>query len=131
MVECIPIASVPLGDLPGPPDDDPVTAPLPFVFKLSSAADREMQEISPEEPFNAVFSVTANRTGEDRRPHGTLRFTGRSQIVGPKGEILFRAPAARTEVHVMRIDPSRARNKSITARNHLLRDRRPELYSLG
>ena len=77
---------------------------------------------------NAVFAVTANRCGEERRPHGTLRFTGRSQVAGPRGEVLFQAPAARATVHVEEIDPSRARDKNLTPRNHLLKDRRPEFY---
>jgi predicted amidohydrolase len=77
---------------------------------------------------NGIFAVTANRCGADRRPHGTLRFTGRSQIGGPRGEVLFQAPAGGGAVRVERIDPSRARNKMLTPRNHLLRDRRPELY---
>jgi predicted amidohydrolase len=32
---------------------------------------------------NGVFSITANRTGTERRPRGELSFTGQSQIVGP------------------------------------------------
>ena len=55
----------------------------------------------------SVFSVTANRFGTDRRPHGEVRFTGRSQIVGTRGELLFRAPAQREVVHVQKIDPAR------------------------
>jgi predicted amidohydrolase len=78
---------------------------------------------------NGVFSVTANRFGTDRRPHGEVRFTGRSQIVGPRGELLYRAPSQREVVHVMEIDPARARDKAITPRNRLLRDRRPEFYA--
>jgi predicted amidohydrolase len=78
---------------------------------------------------NAVFAVTANRHGADRRPHGTLRFTGRSLIAGPDGRVLYQGPAARPVVHVEPIDPSRARNKRITPRNHLFTDRRPEFYS--
>jgi predicted amidohydrolase len=78
---------------------------------------------------NGIFAVTANRCGEDRRSHGTLRFTGRSQIGGPRGEVIFRGPAARGVVHVEKIDPSRARNKNLTPRNHLLRDRRVEFYT--
>ena len=31
---------------------------------------------------NRVYTVTANRTGTERRPGGTVPFTGRSQIVG-------------------------------------------------
>jgi predicted amidohydrolase len=78
---------------------------------------------------NAVFAVTVNRCGEDRRPHGSLRFTGRSQVVGPRGDLLFRAPVARAALHVEAIDPARARDKYVTPRNHVLRDRRPEFYS--
>ncbi len=77
---------------------------------------------------NAVFAVTANRCGEERRPHGTLRFTGRSQVAGPRGEVIFQAPAARGILRVETLDLSRARNKNLTPRNHLLRDRRPEFY---
>ncbi len=78
---------------------------------------------------NGVFAVTANRFGADRRPHGTLRFTGRSQVTGPRGEILCRAPAAAEAVRVIAIDPSRARDKWITRRNHILKDRRPGCYA--
>jgi len=78
---------------------------------------------------NGIFAVTANRCGEDRRRQGTLRFTGRSQVGGPRGEVLYRAPAERAEVHVESIDPSRARSKRLTPRDHLLRDRRPEFYA--
>jgi len=78
---------------------------------------------------NGVFSVTANRFGADRRPHGEVNFTGRSQIVGPRGELLFRAPSQREVVHVLKIDPARARDKAITSQNQLLKDRRPEFYT--
>ncbi|RMG64082.1 MAG: acyltransferase [Calditrichaeota bacterium] len=77
---------------------------------------------------NGVFAVTANRYGEDRRPQGTLNFTGQSQIVGPKGELIFRAPPEGDCLQVVQIDPDRALDKQITARNHLLTDRRPDFY---
>lgn len=57
-----------------------------------------------------------------------IRFTGRSQIVGPRGELIFRGPAAGELVHIEEIDPSRARDKLLIPRNHLLRDRRPRFY---
>ncbi|MHC5007633.1 MAG: nitrilase-related carbon-nitrogen hydrolase [Planctomycetota bacterium] len=78
---------------------------------------------------NGVFSVTANRFGTDRRPHGEVKFTGRSQIVGPRGELLFRAQSQRDVLHVLKIDPTRARDKAITPQNQLLKDRRPEFYA--
>lgn len=77
---------------------------------------------------NNVFSVTANRFGVDNRPHGNLRFTGRSQIVAPKGELLFRGPAQKTSLYLTDIDPSIARNKMITAQNDIIADRRPMFY---
>jgi predicted amidohydrolase len=79
---------------------------------------------------NAIFAVTANRYGEDRRPHGSLRFTGKSQIVGPDGVVIARAASQREELLLCEIDPGRARNKRITPGNHVLRDRRPEFYRL-
>jgi predicted amidohydrolase len=78
---------------------------------------------------NGIFAVTANRFGEDRRPHGSVAFTGRSQITGPGGQVIRQAPARRVELHVHRIDPSDARRKKITPRNHRLRDRRPSFYT--
>ncbi|RMF63993.1 MAG: acyltransferase [Calditrichaeota bacterium] len=78
---------------------------------------------------NNVFAVTANRFGTDRRPQGELRFTGKSQIVAPKGELLHRARSQREELFVTEIDPSLAENKRITALNELLADRRPEFYT--
>ena len=77
---------------------------------------------------NSIYAITANRFGEDRRPHGSVRFTGRSQVVAPRGEVLFRAHGARTVLHVETVDIARARDKMITPGNHLLRDRRPEFY---
>lgn len=77
---------------------------------------------------NNVFAVTANRFGEDRRPHGSLAFTGASQVTGPKGEIIHRGPARRRELFVTRVDLSRARTKRPVAGNDLLRDRRPRFY---
>lgn len=77
---------------------------------------------------NAVFTITANRWGADERPHGTLRFTGASQILGPKGELLAQAPVRGSAIRIVEIDPARARDKRITKRNDLFADRRPQFY---
>ena len=77
---------------------------------------------------NGIFTVTANRTGTERRPHGTLKFTGRSQITAPSGKILGRASSRRDCLRVIEIDPLQARIQKITPKNHLLEDRRPEFY---
>lgn len=78
---------------------------------------------------NSVFAVTANRYGNDRRPHGDLKFTGQSQITAPKGVVLRRAPAQKSERHVATLDLVRAENKHMTPLNDLLADRRPAFYA--
>jgi len=77
---------------------------------------------------NRVFIVTANRTGEEARGGKQLKFTGRSQIVSPKGEILTRAGEDGDEVQVVDIDPEAASDKYATDLNNLFEDRRVELY---
>ena len=77
---------------------------------------------------NKVFAITTNRFGYDKRPHGNLRFTGRSQIVAPGGTLIHRARSQTEELFIMDIDPLLARDKSITPLNEVLRDRRPEYY---
>jgi predicted amidohydrolase len=77
---------------------------------------------------NRVYAITANRFGRDQRPHGELRFTGRSQVVVPGGRLIHRAPSQREQLYVTEIDLAEARNKRITPWNDLLSDRRPEWY---
>jgi len=77
---------------------------------------------------NNVFIITANRIGADKRPHGDLRFTGKSQITGPKGKILYKAKSSIEEIAILEIDINQARDKSMTSTNDLLKDRQPELY---
>lgn len=75
--------------------------------------------------MNGVYVVLANRFGTERE----LTFTGNSLISGPRGDVLVEAPAGEEAVGLTEIDPAAARNKSITARNDLLADRRPEEYT--
>ncbi|MCB0288225.1 MAG: acyltransferase [Calditrichaeota bacterium] len=77
---------------------------------------------------NNIFAITCNRFGKDVRPHGELRFTGKSQVVAPKGVLLNRAPSQKTTLFITEINPELARQKSITATNDILSDRRPEFY---
>lgn len=77
---------------------------------------------------NAIFAVTANRFGADKRPHGELRFTGKSQVVAPKGKLLHRAHSQREELFITEIDPGLAWDKKMTPLNDLLQDRRPAFY---
>lgn len=73
---------------------------------------------------NRVYVITANRVGTE----GDLTFTGASTIASPRGEVLAQAPAQGEAVVVVDVDIALARNKSITPRNHVLNDRRPEVY---
>jgi len=75
---------------------------------------------------NRVFSITANRIGEERG----LRFIGMSQINSPRAEILLRASEDKEEVGVVEINIEEARNKRLNEFNDIFKDRRPEHYSL-
>ncbi len=77
---------------------------------------------------NGVFAITANRFGKEEHNGASLNFTGQSQIVSNRGELLYRAAEQDEELVVRVIDPEKAHNKMITGRNHLLDDRRPEMY---
>ena len=77
---------------------------------------------------NMVFAITTNRYGEDKRPHGSLKFTGKSQIVAPKGILIHRAKSQQEELFITKIDPQLARDKNITPLNQIMTDRRPEFY---
>jgi predicted amidohydrolase len=79
---------------------------------------------------NAVFAVTANRIGTEERAGRKLRFTGASQVVDPKGEVVLNATEAEEFVGVVEVDPSKADDKHITPYNHLIDDRRPEHYGV-
>ncbi|TAN42787.1 MAG: acyltransferase [Nitrospirae bacterium] len=78
---------------------------------------------------NRVFAVTSNRIGtEERGGRDALIFIGRSQIVSPRGEVLCRASAGCEETGAAELDLTRAQDKDLNRFNHLIRDRRPDLY---
>jgi predicted amidohydrolase len=80
---------------------------------------------------NGVFAITANRTGTEEMREVKLSFTGNSQIVDPKGKVLAKADERKEGVWVTDIDPSLAKDKRFTPRNHLFEDRRTEFYGKG
>ena len=87
------------------------------------------QKVMPARAIeNGLYTMTVIRFGEDKRPHGSVRFTGRSQVCGPRGEVIHQAPSQKEELFFCKIDPGKARDKMITPKNHLLKDRRPEYY---
>lgn len=80
---------------------------------------------------NGVFSITANRFGEEKRSFASLNFTGQSQIVGSRGELIHRGKAADKELFLTELDITKARDKFITPKNDILKSRRPEFYNFG
>ena len=79
---------------------------------------------------NHVFTITANRYGHETSGEETLTFIGQSEICDPQGLILARAPESDDAVDVAAIDPSVARNRQITAHNHIFNDRQPNQYTV-
>jgi len=84
---------------------------------------------------NRVFAITSNRTGREKIGDPAeggggveLTFTGNSQIVDPKGKILAKANAEEEKVCMSEIDPSLAKDKKVTANNHIFQDRRTDFY---
>ncbi len=96
----------------------PANLVLPFAQKTMLARSIE----------NRIFTITANRVGEDIRPSSRVLFTGQSQITSPKMEILAQAEESIEEVQIVDVDPTQARNKMVTSLNHIFLDRRVDLY---
>jgi len=77
---------------------------------------------------NRVFIATVNRTGREERGGPWYEFTGRSQVVNPKGEVLIRLGEDEDRAETVEVDLAQALDKKMTERNQLLSDRRPDLY---
>lgn len=77
---------------------------------------------------NGVFTVTANRVGDEARTDTALHFTGESQIVSPSGEILVSLSPTEESAEVVEINPADALDKALNPMNDRLADRRPEFY---
>lgn len=80
---------------------------------------------------NRVFAITCNRIGSEARGgKKQLTYIGNSEIVTPKGVILYRASRDQEDLAVHDIDPAEARNKRVNPYNDLLCDRRVSLYNV-
>jgi predicted amidohydrolase len=77
---------------------------------------------------NRVFAATTNRFGTESVQGTTITFTGRSQIVSPRGERLVSMGVNEEGVRIATIDPAEARDKRGTSRNDLFADRRVDLW---
>jgi predicted amidohydrolase len=77
---------------------------------------------------NRVFSITSNRIGTEVNGEKELYFTGMSQILNIKGEVLSSLNKTEETISFVRIDPSDAFNKYVTDYNDAFKDRRSDLY---
>lgn len=77
---------------------------------------------------NHVFTVTANRYGEEEKEGERLTFIGMSEVCAPTGSILQRADQSGDEAGIVEIDPHQARNRRLNDHNDVFRDRRPDAY---
>ena len=75
---------------------------------------------------NSVYTATANRVGTERE----ITFSGNSQITSTNGTRLANIPADKIGIAFVDIDSREADDKMITSYNHVINDRRPELYTL-
>jgi predicted amidohydrolase len=99
----------------------------PANLVLPDLAQRTMSIRALE---NGVFTATANRVGTEARGNESLTYTGQSQVIGPNGDALVQLSLEGTEVAVVDIDVSLARDKFITKHNDKLADRRTTMYRL-
>jgi len=77
---------------------------------------------------NRLFTITANRIGREIRGGNDFAFTGKSQITSPSGEVLKRAGEDSEEIGIVDIDPSQARDKTMTPNNSIFEDRKIAFY---
>jgi predicted amidohydrolase len=77
---------------------------------------------------NRVFAATANRIGEEARGEQENRFTGQSQIISPKGIILYRGSCDKDEIGIADINYRESEDKAVNVKNNLWADRRPQFY---
>ena len=74
---------------------------------------------------NGVFTATANRIGLERK----LAFSGKSQVTDNRSKVRLSLSEDEIMVDSVEIKLREADEKNLTKRNHLLKDRRPELYN--
>lgn len=76
---------------------------------------------------NEVFTVAVNRAGAETVAGRTVRYYGRSALIGPDGTVLSAAEHADAGVVAAEFDPGEI--VRMRRRRALFRDRRPELYT--
>lgn len=95
------------------------------------AAPRHWKPVMRARSFeNKVFTVTANRNGEERRGEERLVFHGCSQIIAPNGTTLEEVEETYEGWLSADITPARADEKAFSRWNDIMTDRRPDMYEL-
>ncbi len=79
---------------------------------------------------NWLYSISVNRIGREKRGDFDFEFTGGSQILSNKGEILYQATPNKEEVGIADINLEASKIKEINSKNNLWADRRPEYYRM-
>lgn len=79
---------------------------------------------------NRIFTITANRIGQENRHDISCKFTGMSQITDCRGHVIYRAANDKEEVGTADIKIEDARDKDINIYNNIWKDRRVEYYRL-
>jgi predicted amidohydrolase len=74
--------------------------------------------------MNKIFIATTNRVGKERG----LSFSGRSFVCDPNGKLINEARDKAEKIIFTSIRIDESRNKMITERNHVFKDRRKENY---
>jgi predicted amidohydrolase len=79
---------------------------------------------------NQIYTITANRIGLETNKDLKLHFKGNSQVTSPDSKRLVQASKDKEESHIVDIDLEKSRNKWLSDRNHIFKDRRPDMYDL-
>jgi predicted amidohydrolase len=107
---------------------DVLAVPTNWPLEARPPGERPMEvvRLQAAASANRMFVVAADRCGVERG----VPWVGGSVILGPDGYPLAGPVAAdREELLVARVDLHEARTKTISAHNHVLTDRRPDLYA--
>lgn len=77
---------------------------------------------------NRIFTITANRVGTEKRGKKEYKFTGKSQIINPKGEMILSFDEDEENLKICEVDLKEAENKFITPLNNIFKDRKRKIY---
>lgn len=100
------------------------------VAQPSNLVYTDCPRVTPVRAFeNRIYILVADRTGSDDRPgRAPLVFVGQSFCADPFGVVTGAVPPGTEGLSVAGLDLARAREKGLTVRNDIFRDRRPDQY---